>query len=211
MNEYTFPFSTCETPDENGIISQPYSVFFNSISCLVILYFLTKTKNASSFALLFVLLLFESFHTFSHSIHLAGNIQTFIVHCLAYLVNITYLAALYNFTDIFPSPFFIGYLLSLSLFDIYAFRNLPAIYYISSQLFIFFSLFSYYYHYFPQSIRKKIPLIFFWIVVALLLVLNESFNCEKMLRLFNLFPVHILVEIVGMILFYYVSSIFYTL
>jgi hypothetical protein len=45
---YTFPFSTCERPNKNGI-SQPYSVFFNLISCFIIIYFLSLTKNNSVF------------------------------------------------------------------------------------------------------------------------------------------------------------------
>ena len=44
MSEYIFPFSTCEKPNKNGI-AQPYSSFFNFINCLIIFYFLLKTKN----------------------------------------------------------------------------------------------------------------------------------------------------------------------
>ena len=48
---YTFPFNTCEIPNKTGI-AQPYSVFFNIVSCLIIIYFLTITKKNYSRLLL---------------------------------------------------------------------------------------------------------------------------------------------------------------
>lgn len=71
MNEYTFPFSTCEKPNKNGI-SQPYSSLLNLINCLIIFYFLIKTKQNYTFILIFCILCFELFHVFSHSIHISG-------------------------------------------------------------------------------------------------------------------------------------------
>lgn len=41
---YTFPFNTCEIPNETGI-AQSYSAFLNLISCFIIIYFLSKTKT----------------------------------------------------------------------------------------------------------------------------------------------------------------------
>ena len=41
MNEYTFPFNTCEKFNKTGI-AQPYSSLFNLINCLIIFYFLLK-------------------------------------------------------------------------------------------------------------------------------------------------------------------------
>jgi len=70
MNEYVFPFDTCETPNKDGIIAQPYSVLFNVINCVIIFYFLLKTKRDYTFMLLFSILCFELFHTFSHIIHI---------------------------------------------------------------------------------------------------------------------------------------------
>ena len=88
-SSYTFPFKTCETPNKKGI-AQPYSAFLNLISSLIILYFLFKSKSNSSKLLLFSILLFELNHTFSHTIHLNNNIQVFVTHLLAYLVNFCY-------------------------------------------------------------------------------------------------------------------------
>jgi hypothetical protein len=209
-NEYTFPFSTCEKPNKNGI-SQPYSVFFNLVSCIIIIYFLLQTKNTFSFLLLLSILLFELFHTLSHSIHLVGNIQIIITHLLAYLVNISYFVALYNYTHIFPNILFICLLFIIIIFDIYAFNNLSFIFYLTSQFLIFISLFLYYYEYFPKSMKNKIPFIFFLTISILLLFLNESYNCKKMLKIFPFFPFHIFIEIIAVFIVYNICSIFYNL
>jgi hypothetical protein len=206
-SSYTFPFNTCEKPNKTGI-SQPYSVFFNLVSCVIVIYFLSITKNNSSKLLLFSILLFELFHTFSHSIHLNNNSQIIITHLLAYFVNFCYLYALYIYSNIFPNKIFLFYLLLLILFDLYAFQKLPFIFYLSSQFLIFISLFLYYYKYFSKEIKKKIPLIFILTLLILLLFINESYNCKKMLDEYNWFPFHILIEITAIFIVYNVSNIF---
>jgi len=40
---------------------------------------------------------------------------------------------------------------------------------------------------------------------------NEKYNCEKMLKIYPHFPYHIFIEILGIILFYVISSNFYKL
>jgi hypothetical protein len=210
MNEYIFPFHTCEKPNKIGI-AQPYSVFFNLISCFIIFYFLFKTKNNYSFFLLFSILLFELFHSFSHSIHLNGTIQITITHLLAYLVNLSYFIFLYNYTHVFPYSLFLFYLLLVILFDIYAFHNLNFIFYIATQFLLFISLFVYYYSYFTPSIKNKIPYLFLLTFLILLLFINEQQHCEKMLDFFPHFPFHIFIEIVAIIIVYIICSIFYKL
>ena len=81
MDEYTFPFTTCEKVNKMGM-AQPYSALVNILNCIIILYFLTKTNNRKSFMLILLFLLFEAFHAFSHSIHIPGNIQINIIHIL---------------------------------------------------------------------------------------------------------------------------------
>jgi len=206
-NTYTFPFNTCEIPNKKGI-SQPYSVFFNFISCLIILYYLLITTNFSSKLLLFSILLFELFHTFCHSIHLHNYSQIIITHLLAYFVNFCYLFALYNYSNKIPNNLFIFYLLFIILFDIYAFQNLPFIFYLSTQFLIFISLFLYYYTYFSKDIKSKIPLIFILTLFILLLFINESYNCKKMLNKYKWFPFHILIEITAIFLVYNICTIF---
>ena len=96
MNEYTFPFDTCEKLNKNGI-AQPYSAIFNLINCIIILHFLLKTKRKYTFILLFSILCFELFHVFSHIVHIQGNIQINITHLLTYFMNLAFFAKLLHF------------------------------------------------------------------------------------------------------------------
>jgi hypothetical protein len=204
---YTFPFNTCETPNKNGI-AQPYSVFFNLVSCFIIIYFLSITKKFYSQLLLLSILLFEGFHTFSHSIHLNNNSQIIVTHLLAYFVNFCYFFALYSYSNILPNIFFLFYLFIIILFDIYAFYKLPFIFYLSSQFLIFISLFLYYYKYFSKDIRNRIPIIFILTLLIILLFINESYNCDKMLSKYSWFPFHIFIEIIAIFIVYNISAIF---
>lgn len=178
------------------------------MSCFIIIYFLLITKSNASRLLLVAILLFELFHTFSHSVHLNNHSQIIITHLLAYFVNFSYLYALYNYSKHFPSLIFLIYLLFVILFDIYAFINLPFIFYLSSQMLIFISLFLYYYKYFSKEIKNKIPLIFGLTLFDVLLFINESYNCKKMLSTINWFPFHVFIEIVAIFIVYNISSIF---
>lgn len=204
---YTFPFHTCEKPNKKGI-AQPYSAFFNIVSCIIIIYFLFHTEKNSSRLLLVSILLFEIFHTFSHCIHINNHSQIIITHLLAYLVNFCYLFALYHYSNVFPNSIFLIYLFIVILFDIYAFHNLSFIFYLSSQFLIFSSLFLYYYSYFPPSFQNKIPTIFALTLLIVILFINESYNGKKMLDKFPNFPFHILIEITAIFIVYNICTIF---
>jgi hypothetical protein len=204
---YIFPFNTCETPNLNGI-AQPYSAFFNIVSCFIIIYFFLKTKKNYSKLLLFSILLFELFHTFSHTVHLNNNSQIIVTHLLAYFVNFCYLFALYNYSKIFPNYLFIFYLFIIIILDIYAFHKLSFVFYLSTQFLIFISLFLYYYNFFSKDIKDRIPFIFILTFLVLFLFINESFNCKKMLKLYNFFPFHIFIEITAIFIVYNICIIF---
>jgi len=210
MNEYTFPFSTCEKPNKNGI-AQPYSSLINLVNCLIIFYFLLKTKQNYTFILLFCTLCFELFHVFSHSIHISGSIQINITHMLSYCINFAFLFFFYNYTKKLPSTWFIAIYLLLILFDIYAFCNMNVVYYIFTQALLFLAVLFYYYPLLPQNIKNKINIIFFLVLLIIILFLNEKYNCEKMMSIYPYFPYHILIEIIGIILFYIICSNFYNL
>ena len=62
--------------------------------------------------------------------------------------------------------------------------------------------------YFSKDIKNKIPLIFILTLFILLLFINESYNCKKMLNKYKWFPFHILVEITGIFLVYNICTIF---
>jgi hypothetical protein len=210
MNEYTFPFNTCETVNKNGI-AQPYSAFFNLINCCIILYFLLKTENIYTFILLFSILCFEAFHVFSHSIHIPGSLQINITHLLSYCINFSFFYLFYNYTNIFPSIYFIIFYLMLICFDIYSIFNMNVVFYIFTQALLFLSVLFYYYSYLPKHIQNSIYYIVFLVFLIILLFLNEKYNCKAMLSMYPYFPYHILIEIIGIILFYIIASNFYKL
>jgi len=207
---YTFPFSTCEKPSD-GLLAQPYSVFFNIIGCIIIIYYLNKAKTNSSKMLLFALFLFEAFHTFSHSIHLNNNSQIIFTHGLTYVVNFCLLITLFNYSKHFPNDIFLLYLFGLVIFDQYALQNLPFFYYFFCQILIFISLIIYYYEYLPNKSKEKLPIIILLISILLFLEINEFYNCKKILKEYDSFPIHIFIEIIGAIIFYFICDIFYEL
>ena len=210
MSEYTFPFNTCEKVNKNGI-AQPYSLFFNLINCIIILYFLLQTKNNYTFMLLFLILCFELFHSFSHIVHIKGSIQLNIIHLLTYLINFAFFYLFYSYTKKFPNKFFILYLIVLVCLDIYSVFNLTIIYYLSTQSIIFISLLLYYYRLLPKNIQNCIYQLILLIGFVILLVLNETYNCERMLEFYPHFPYHIFIEITGIVFFYVICSNFYKL
>jgi hypothetical protein len=210
MNEYTFPFSTCEKPNKYGI-SQPYSSLLNLINCLIIFYFLIKTKQNYTFILIFCILCFELFHVFSHSIHISGSIQINITHMLSYCINFAVLFFFYNYVKKIPSSGFIIFYVFLIFFDIYIFCNMNVVYYIFSQALLFLSVLFYYYPLLTKNIKKIINIIFFLVLLIIILFINEKYNCEKMMSIYPHFPYHILIEIIGLVLFYIICSNFYKL
>jgi hypothetical protein len=210
MSEYTFPFNTCEKVNKNGI-AQPYSLFFNLINCIIILYFLLQTKNNYTFMLLFLILCFELFHSFSHIVHIKGSIQLNIIHLLTYLINFAFFYLFYSYTKKFPNKFFILYLIVLVCLDIYSLFNLTIIYYLSTQSIIFISLLLYYYRLLPKIIQNSIYKLILLVGFVILLVLNETYNCERMLAFYPHFPYHIFIEITGIVFFYVICSNFYKL
>jgi hypothetical protein len=210
MSEYTFPFSTCEKPNKNGI-AQPYSSLLNLVNCIIIFYFLLKTKNSYTFILLFSILCFELFHVFSHSIHIPGSIQINITHMLSYCINIAFLFFFYNYLKKMPSIWFIIFYVFLIFLDIYIFLNMNVVYYIFSQALLFLSVLFYYYPFLTKNIKNKINIIFFLVILIILLFLNEKYNCDKMISIYPYFPYHILIEVIGIVLFYIICSNFYKL
>ena len=210
MNEYIFPFNTCEKSNKNGI-AQPYSVLFNLINCVIISCFLLKTKKKYTFILLFSILCFELFHLFSHIVHIQGSLQTNITHSLTYIINIAFIYFFYCYTNKLPSYAFIIYLLILVCFDIYSLFYLPIIFYIISQSTIMISLLVYYFPLLPKNIQNTLYQIIFLVGIIILLFLNEEYNCERMLQIYPYFPYHIFIEIIGIILFYIICVNFYKL
>lgn len=210
MGEYTFPFSTCEKINKIGI-AQPYSALFNLLNSFVIFYFLLKTKSYSTFVLLLTILCFELFHLFSHIFHIDGSIQRNIIHFLTYSINLAFFYAFYSYTKIFPSNTFLLFLFALVCFDIYSLFHLSIIYYLVSQSIIFISLMFYYLSLLPKFIQSSVHQMIILMIIIVFLVLNEKYNCDKMMEFYPHFPYHIFIEITGILFFYVICSNFYKL
>ena len=210
MNEYTFPFDTCEKINKTGI-AQPYSVLFNFMNCIIIFFYFLKKKNKYIFILFFAILCFEVFHLFSHIIHIEGSIQINITHLLTYFMNLAFLNVFYCYTHLLPNFWFSVYLMILVFIDIYSIFNLTIIYYLLSQSIIFISLLVYYFAKLPKFIQTSIYKIIFFVCIIIFLFLNEKYNCEKMLNFYPYFPYHVFIKIIGILLFYVICSNFYKL
>jgi len=211
MNDYTFPFSTCEKKTDNSIFAQPFSAIVNIITCFVIIYFLLKTENVHSFLLLSSILVFELFHAFSHMIHVPGKIQTIVTHFLAYCINFAFLLFFYIYSKTLPSILFILFYIFLIFLDIYAFFNMNVVYYIFSQALLFLSVLFYYYSFLNKNIKDQVNVLCFLVILIIFLFLNEIYNCQNMLSFYSGFPYHVLIEIAGMYTFYVICSAFYKL
>ena len=117
----------------------------------------------------------------------------------------------YSYTKKFPSIWFIIYMSLLILLDVYTFCNYSFVYYLITQSIIFISLLLYYFPLFPNFIKKSIYQIIFLVSIVIVLFLNETFNCTKMMSIYPHFPYHIFIETIGIILFYVICSNFYKL
>jgi len=209
-NSYTFPFDTCETPNKKGI-AQPYSVLTNIISCCIILYFLCYTTHFHTFLLLFSLFIFEVFHTFSHFIHIKGKLLYTLIHIAGFFVNVSFLNFMYHYTQQFPNNYYLLFLVGIIIVDIYCFFNLSFIYFLLTQILLFFAILCYYYPYLSSQIKYNIHLIILFIFIIYICFLNEKINCKRMLKTFPNFPFHAIIEVLGIIPIYLLVSTFYNL
>jgi len=207
-NEFTFPFDTCESP-KSKFFAQPYSVFVNACSTLVVFYFLCKTRTTHAFLLLLSLLLFNISHTFSHFMHIQSRIQVTIVHVLAFLLNITFFYALYKHTNKAPTLPFLLLLLGILSFDIYAFLNLPLLFYLFTFILFFVSVFLYYYSSLSATIKKSLLLLVVFIGIDYLGFVNEAMNCKKMLKYYPHFLFHAIIEVFILVAVYLFCETFY--
>ena len=122
MSKYKFSF--CSLKKNRNDIIQPYLLLFKAINCLIILFFLLKAKKKYTFLLLFFILCFELFRTFSYFIHISDSTKISIIHMLSYFINFALILFFYNQLKKIPSFLFIMFYLFLIFFDIYVFFNM---------------------------------------------------------------------------------------
>jgi len=194
---YTFPFDTCEIPyRHSSSIAQPYSVSVNLVTLTILVIAVVMTKNPYIRAFFVFLGLFEAFHIYSHIQHLPGNTQIIIIHVLAYLVNLSFLAIFIHLTGR-VTPLFLAVYGAIVLLDIYFLFKHVFIGYFSTQIALIVWVIVFYWTF----IRRYIPLgwlialvVLFALIIALFVV--EMKYCESMMAK-HPFPYHTFLELVG--------------
>jgi hypothetical protein len=206
-----FPKRTCEKVSQDLAFKQPWSTIAGIITSIMILYFLINAKTREQFILISTLLIFELFHTYSHSTHWPGTTQVSCMHLISVFVNIVIIYVFSSLSKSWPSAIFIAWILGILVFDIYAFLNLPLYFYVGSQFVFMISIFIYYWGLFKESAKKWIP----WIVLAMAIIIgleiNEIYNCQSMMHWAPSFPFHILIDGVGLLAIYMIIQLFINL
>lgn len=205
---FVFPYNTAEKVKKNSYFKQPYSSLVGILTIIMIFYFLLKTKTAQGFILIFSILLFELFHTYSHIDHFNSiETQTKIVHSLVIFINLSLLCALSKYSNKDVSIYFVLFISLILLFDFYALYNLSIGYYIITQIIVLFSIIFYY----LKSITKifNIKLLLGLFLIVYLGFMNETINGEYLLNNYPNFPFHAVLEILLFVLIYnFVSSLY---
>ena len=211
MNKYTFPFNSCEVPQNDGI-AQPYSTTINMILCCIIIFYLLQTNNLYSTMFLTSILIFNIFHTFSHAIHVKflKNGQFLLTHFSAIISTLFFILLLNNITKKKIIKWQIYTLLFLYLFDIFLItQEVSHIYNIITFITLLFLIMIFFYNYLSGKIKQSIIYIIFFSSIVLFFQIFEIINCQYILMNFNYFPFHIIIEISAFIPIYLLCSSFY--
>lgn len=199
--------STCEIPNLNGIIIQPFSFTVNLISCFMIYHFNQQLTLKSTKFSMFCIFLFELWHTFSHFIYFSNHLQNNVIYLLSYFINLSYY---FVFLTIFKKlmSFKIHLLLFVFImFDIFAFQNLSFIYYFISSLLIFMTILYGNFKFLKIYVKKDIIQLYKLIIILIILFFNEFLWCNKMQSIYQ-FPYHMINEILGTFIFYKMGNLF---
>ena len=200
-NNFSFPFSTCETPmDMYWGKSQFYSGIINLLSAILLFVLFTFFRAPlPTRMVIFFFFLFEIWHSYSHFIHIKdSNLQFRVIHIINYfiafslMVNLQLVIAKRNLPIqwiLFAIYFFIEFSLFVS-------DAIPTQYTIVAGSFLFFLVLLFYLPFIPKKF------VFFTLMVFLLGVIHfllESFYCSAWMKK-KRFPYHIILETIVMIL-----------
>lgn len=204
----TFPSETCEKV-QDGYIAQPYSAFINILICIILLYFIKKTKNKYGFAFLLSFFVFQALHTMSHIKHINNNIQTTLVHIMAIITNIVFLCFYFHVYGKINVDL-LSWIILILLIDIYMFiTKYPLLYTIFTQILIFVIILLQFYNILHQTKKELLEILIILSIVIFSLLLNEKQNGERLLHKYPDFPFHMAIEITGLGLIYVMCMIFY--
>ena len=208
QTKFVFPYNTAENVNTYGIFIQPYSALVGIATVFLIFYYLLKTKTAHGFLLIFSILVFELFHSYSHINHFNSiETQTKIVHSLTIFVNLSLLYALSKYSNKDISKIFVLFISCVVIADFYALNNLSIRYYIVTQLIILFSIIFYYLKSINKILNTKLLFVLFLIIY--LGFINETINGKYLLNNYPNFPFHAVLEILLFVFFYVLCSSLY--
>lgn len=197
---HVFPFSTCESNSNNGIVAQPFSAAVNLVTCFVLLFLMSTAKTRPVRLVLGVYALFQAWHAFSHAKHITGNIQTNVVHVLAYMMSLATLYAILALSKDDLSPLLACLLVGTITVDLYIWVYVKGVWTVFSGLVVLatvvFGVF-----------KACIPYLVVGLMILFALVANEKYNCERMMR-HKVLPYHAAIEIVGFVLFVALAVLF---
>jgi hypothetical protein len=117
------------------------------------------------------------------------------------------LIASIKITKKYPNIYTILILLLIIIIDINLFFLPNKLYMIFTGFAIPLVIIISYYKLYPIYIKKAIPYLISLLIIVGIVLINEKFNCENMMKIAKL-PYHAIIEILGMILFTLLSYVF---
>lgn len=198
---YTFPFSTCEQPSKP--IAQPISSLLGLISICILVSFLVTTRYSEAQFIIGLFLLFEIVHTWSHAYHIPGKIQVIMIHLIAYAILSSYLWMFYSRYNVGNPWIMAAICIVIGIDLIFFISRFPFIYYFISMSIAFLLVFFNYYPRIPSKFHPIVNRIIATALIIILLILNEVYNCEAMMK-WRVLPYHALVEIAVCVILYFI-------
>jgi hypothetical protein len=150
-----------------------------------------------------ILIIFELWHCFSHARHVPGKMQAIVIHAVAYLFQAGLLWVFYDISERFPSLPMIGVMVVVTSWDLYAFVKLPFIHYFFASLLLLMLILVSYVDLIPS---RSLSILAVLLAALILVVFNETRHCQRMLQ-HKVFPYHIMIEILGVIIFLVLGNI----
>jgi hypothetical protein len=199
-----FPFNTCEVRGE--IADQPYSASINILSCLILLYLLSQAKHIEIQFFILSLFIFQAYHAYSHlfwSKNENSLEHVYIIHAISYLIIVALIIAI---AFISGKPPYIPLIFTAIMLDFYIFLNYIGTVYnaISGiNICIIVLITGMWNVKLPTIVKRLLPILIMLFAIMIVLFFNEKYNCEAMMNAY-VFPYHIAVEIMGLI----ISSLF---
>jgi hypothetical protein len=202
-----FPFHTCETPNNDGLVAQPVSATINIITCIILIYFAWHARTITIKILLLSFIVFQAFHAFSHIRHIEGHVQSNVIHTIWYFVAFMVLFTSMQMSKKPPSIYTILLLSIIILIDLYLFFYTSKVYMVFTAFTLPVIVVLSYYNTYPTFMKNTIPYLILLLIIVAVLLLNEKYNCEAMIAYANL-PYHAIIETLGLILFTTLAYLF---